>query len=192
MSLEIIVLITFGAMLLTFASGVPLTFGLGGLAMVFGLVLWGPHTLYLTIQAAYGITLSFILMAIPLFIFMGNVLGRSGVADELYKAMYHWVGPLRGGLAIGTVLICTIMAAMVGIVAAGVVTMGIIAIPSMLKRKYQPQLITGSIMAGGSLGALIPPSAAMMVFGLISRQSVGQLFMGGGLPGPHPFHSVLQ
>jgi len=93
------------------------------------------------------------------------------------------MGPVKGGLAIGTVLICTVMAAMCGVVAAGVVTMGIIAIPSMQKRNYRTELITGSIMAGGSLGALIPPSIVMMIYGLISRQSIGQLFMGGVFPG---------
>lgn len=183
MSLGVIVLLTFGGLLLIFASGLPLAFGLGGMAMAFGLVLWGPQSMFLTIQAAYGTMFSFVLLAIPLFIFMGNVLGQSGIADDLYKAMHHWMGPVRGGLAIGSVLICTVMAAMVGVVAAGVVTVGVIGIPSMLKRKYQPQLITGSIMAGGSLGALIPPSIVMMIYAVIARQSVGQLFMGGIIPG---------
>ena len=183
MSLGVIVLLIFGTLLITFASGLPLAFGLGGTAMAFGLVLWGPRSMFLTIQAAYGTMLSFVLLAIPLFIFMGNVLGQSGIADDLYKVMHLWMGRIRGGLAIGSVLIGTVMAAMVGIVAAGVVTIGVIGIPSMQKRKYHPQLITGSIMAGGSLGALIPPSIVMMIYALISRQSVGQLFMGGVIPG---------
>ena len=183
MSLEVITLLTFGALLIVFASGLPLTFGLGGIAMVLGLILWGPHSAFLTIQAAYATMLSFVLVAVPLFIFMGNVLGKSGIADDLYKAIHLWMGSVRGGLAIGSVLICTVMAAMVGLVAPGVVAVGIVAIPSMLKRKYQPELITGSIMAGGSLGALIPPSIVMMIYGLIARQSVGQLFMGGVIPG---------
>lgn len=183
MSLGVILLLTFGALLIVFASGLPLAFGLGGMAMAFGLVFWGPQSTFLTIQAAYGTMLSFVLLAVPLFIFMGNVLGKSGIADELYKAMHLWMGPVRGGLAIGSVLICTAMAAMVGLVAPGVVTLGVVGIPSMLKRKYQPEIITGSIMAGGSLGALIPPSIVMMIYSLISRQSVGQLFMGGVIPG---------
>jgi len=182
-SLGVILLLTFGALLIVFASGLPLAFGLGGMAMAFGLVFWGPQSTFLTIQAAYGTMLSFVLLAVPLFIFMGNVLGKSGIADELYKAMHLWMGPVRGGLAIGSVLICTAMAAMVGLVAPGVVTLGVVGIPSMLKRKYQPEIITGSIMAGGSLGALIPPSIVMMIYSLISRQSVGQLFMGGVIPG---------
>ena len=183
MSLGVILLLTFGALLIVFASGLPLAFGLGGMAMAFGLVFWGPQSTFLTIQAAYGTMLSFVLLAVPLFIFMGNVLGKSGIADELYKAMHLWMGPVRGGLAIGSVLICTAMAAMVGLVAPGVVTLGVVGIPSMLKRKYQPEIITGSIMAGGSLGALIPPSIVMMIYSLISRQSVGQLFMDGVIPG---------
>ncbi|MBA7629856.1 C4-dicarboxylate TRAP transporter large permease protein DctM [subsurface metagenome] len=183
MSLALIALLSFGVLLLSFASGLPLCFGLGGVAMLIGLVFFGPESMFLVTQAAYGTMLSFVLMAIPLFIFMGSLLSESGIADDLYSAMYHWMGPVRGGLAIGTVLICTVMAAMCGVVAAGVVTMGIIAIPSMLKRKYRTELITGSIMAGGSLGALIPPSIVMMIYGLISRQSVGKLFMGGVFPG---------
>jgi len=182
-SLGLIAALSFGILLLSFVSGLPLCFGLGGVAMVIGLVFFGPGSAFLVTQAAYGIMLSFVLMAIPLFIFMGSLLSESGIADDLYKAMYRWMGPVKGGLAIGTVLICTIMAAMCGVVAAGVVTMGIIAIPSMQKRQYRTELITGSIMAGGSLGALIPPSIVMMIYGLISRQSVGQLFMGGVFPG---------
>jgi len=182
-SLTLIALLSFGVLLISFASGLPLCFGLGGVAMLIGLVFFGPESMFLVTQAAYGTMLSFVLMAIPLFIFMGSLLSESGIADDLYSAMYHWMGPVRGGLAIGTVLICTVMAAMCGVVAAGVVTMGIIAIPSMLKRNYRTELITGSIMAGGSLGALIPPSIVMMIYGLISRQSVGQLFMGGVFPG---------
>ncbi len=183
MSLTLIVLLSFGILLISFASGLPLCFGLGGVAMLIGLVFFGPESMFLVTQAAYGTMLSFVLMAIPLFIFMGSLLSESGIADDLYSAMYHWMGPVRGGLAIGTVLIGTVMAAMCGVVAAGVVTMGIIAIPSMQKRKYRTELITGSIMAGGSLGALIPPSIVMMIYGLISRQSVGKLFMGGVFPG---------
>ena len=183
MNLGLIAAISFGILLLSFASGLPLCFGLGGVAMVMGIVFFGPGSMFLVTQAAYGVMLSFVLTAIPLFIFMGSLLSESGIADDLYKTMYRWMGPVKGGLAIGTVLICTVMAAMCGVVAAGVVTMGIIAIPSMQKRQYRTELITGSIMAGGSLGALIPPSIVMMIYGLISRQSVGQLFMGGVFPG---------
>jgi len=182
-NLGLIAAISFGILLLSFASGLPLCFGLGGVAMVMGIVFFGPGSMFLVTQAAYGVMLSFVLTAIPLFIFMGSLLSESGIADDLYKTMYRWMGPVKGGLAIGTVLICTVMAAMCGVVAAGVVTMGIIAIPSMQKRNYRTELITGSIMAGGSLGALIPPSIVMMIYGLISRQSVGQLFMGGVFPG---------
>lgn len=183
MNLGLIAALSFGILLLSFVAGLPLCFGLGGVALVMGLIFYGPGSMFLATQGAYGTMLSFVLTAIPLFIFMGSLLSESGIADDLYSAMYHWMGPIKGGLAIGTVLICTVMAAMCGVVAAGVVTMGIIAIPSMQKRNYRTELITGSIMAGGSLGALIPPSIVMMIYGLISRQSVGQLFMGGVFPG---------
>jgi len=139
--------------------------------------------MFLVTQATFAVMMSFILMAIPLFIFMGSLMSESGIADDLFTAMHQWMGPVNGGLAIGSVLICSIMAAMCGVVAAGVVTTGIIAVPAMLKRNYRTDLITGPIMAGGSLGVLIPPSIVMMVYSLISRQSVGQLFMGGVFPG---------
>ncbi|GAJ20570.1 unnamed protein product, partial [marine sediment metagenome] len=137
MNLGLIAALSFGILLLSFVAGLPLCFGLGGVAMVMGLIFYGPGSMFLATQGAYGTMLSFVLMAIPLFIFMGSLLSESGIADDLYSAMYQWMGPIKGGLAIGTVLICTVMAAMCGVVAAGVVTMGIIAIPSMQKRNYR-------------------------------------------------------
>lgn len=124
-----------------------------------------------------------ILIAVPLFIFMAMVLEKSGVADALYTMMHRWMGSLRGGLAIGTVLICTLFAAMSGVSATGTVTMGIIALPNMLKRGYDKSIAIGCIMAGGALGVLIPPSVIMIVYGLLSQESVGQLFAGGVFPG---------
>jgi len=125
----------------------------------------------------------FVFVAVPLFIFMGALLQRSGLAAALYHSLHMWTGPLNGGLAIATIIICTLMAAMVGIIGAGIVSMGFIALPEMLKRGYNKDLAVGSIMAGGSLGSLIPPSVAMLVYCGILGLSVGKLFAGGIIPG---------
>lgn len=126
---------------------------------------------------------SFILIAIPMFMFMGLTLEKSGIAEELYKTIQLWAGRLNGGLAIGTVLICTFIAAMVGIIGAGIVTAAIFALPAMLKHGYDKHLSYGAIMAGGCLGTLIPPSVQMVVYASIAQQSVGRMLMGGAVPG---------
>jgi tripartite ATP-independent transporter DctM subunit len=126
---------------------------------------------------------NFTLVALPLFIFMAMILERSGVASDLYDMMYLWFGGLRGGLAIGTVIICAIFAAMCGITGAAVVSMGTIALPSMLKRGYSKYLAVGCINSGGGWGILIPPSVIMIVYALVSGESVGRLFAGGVFPG---------
>jgi tripartite ATP-independent transporter DctM subunit len=130
-----------------------------------------------------GVMSEFTMLAIPLFILMAYVLERSGVADDLYAMMHNWFGPVRGGLAIGTVIICTIFAAMCGISAAATVTMGVIALPAMLKRGYDKKIAVGCISAGGALGPLIPPSVLLIVYALLAGESVGKLFLGGVVPG---------
>ena len=151
--------------------------------MLYSVILWGPNSIQLLAHAALGSMTAFMLVAIPLFILMGNILERSGLAEALYRMIYIWMGSIRGGLAIGTILICTLMAAMVGVIGAGIVTMGIIALPSMLQHKYNKELAMGSIMAGGGLGALIPPSVPMILYCSIGRLSVGKMFLGGIIPG---------
>jgi tripartite ATP-independent transporter DctM subunit len=126
---------------------------------------------------------SIILLAIPLFIFIGCLLEKSGIADEIFEMIYKWLGPLPGGLAIGTVLICVIFAAMVGIVGAATVTMGLIALPAMLKRNYKTSLAIGCISGGGALGFLIPPSVTMIVYASLSNLSIGKMFLAGIIPG---------
>ena len=125
----------------------------------------------------------FTLVAIPLFIFMAMILEKSGTAKDLYDMMYLWFGPLRGGLVIGTLVICAIFSAMCGISGAAVVSMGAIALPSMLERKYDKLMAVGCINSGGGWGILIPPSVIMILYALISGESVGRLFAGGVLPG---------
>ena len=126
---------------------------------------------------------NFTLVAIPLFVFMAMVLERTGVAKDLYRMMYLWWGGLRGGLAIGTLGICAIFAAMCGISGAAVVAMGTIALPSMLERGYDKRMVLGCINTGGGWGILIPPSILMILYSLITGVSVGQMFAAGVLPG---------
>src|SRR5690554_1905681 len=131
----------------------------------------------------WGTMGSFTLVAIPLFVFMAMLLERTGVAEALYRMMHLWWGGLRGGLAIGTIAICTIFAAMVGISGAAVVTMGTIALPAMIERGYDKRMAIGAISAGGGLGVLIPPSVLMVLYSLITGVSVGKLFAAGIIPG---------
>lgn len=183
MSIELITILLFAILLVSLVLGLPLVFCFGGTAIVFILWQWGPAALFTVASTAYGEWTSFILLAVPLFILMANILERSGIAEDLYEMMYRWMGPIRGGLAMGTVAICAIFAAMAGISAVATVTMGLIALPSMLKRGYDRTIAVGCVSAGGTLGILIPPSVIMILYGSLTGTSVGKLFMGGVIPG---------
>lgn len=177
------IFLLFALMLLLLAVGVPISFALGGVATLGVLILMGPVGLYMLFSTAYGEVTNYLLIAVPLYIFMANMLGASDLADDLYQAVYAWLGRLRGGLAIGTVVICAVFAAMAGISSVATVAMGLIALPSMLKRGYSKDLAVGCISAGGALGILIPPSIIMIIYGSMAEVSIGQLFMGGVAPG---------
>ncbi len=176
-------IILFGSLVIALAAGLPLVFALGGVATLFIIFLWGTDALAVVAVRTYMAMGMFMLVAVPMFIFMGAMLQKAGIADDMYNMMYHWMGALRGGLAAGTVLICTIFAAMVGISGAATVSMGLLALPSMLKRGYNKDIAIGSISAGGALGILIPPSVLMIILALFARLSVGKLFIGGVFPG---------
>jgi tripartite ATP-independent transporter DctM subunit len=183
MSIEILTILFFLSLLLFLALGLPLSFVLGGVSIIFIYATWGPQAFYMVAAQTWGAMNKFTLVAVPLFIFMAMILERSGVANDLYEMMYLWFGPVSGGLAIGTVVICAIFAAMCGISGAAVVSMGTIALPSMLKRNYDKLLAVGCINSGGGWGILIPPSVIMILYALISGESVGKLFAGGVFPG---------
>ena len=123
------------------------------------------------------------LSAVPLFIFMAAMLEKAGIIEELFDAVYKWLGALKGGLAAATVLACTALAAMVGVVGATEVTMGMIALPAMLRRGYDQKLACGSLLAGGTLGILIPPSVMAIVYAVVAQQSLGELLVGSIFPG---------
>ena len=179
MSIEVITILLFGSFLLLMAAGLPLVFSLGSAAIIGTYFLWGPEALYALGIKTFSTATSFVLLAIPMFIFMGSMLERSGLAGDLYDMMKKWFGGINGGLAVGTILVCTIFAALVGVRGAATVTMGLVALPSMLAATYSKGLSIGCIAGGGALGVLIPPSVLMIVLGLYANVSVGMLFMGG-------------
>jgi len=180
---ELVLLIMFAGLVALILTGLPLAFVLGALAMVFTLLLWGSNALVITVLQTFDTMTSEVLLAIPLYVLMAALLQRSGIIESLYRAMELWFSRVSGGLAVGTVVICTIMAAMTGIVGAAVAAMGILALPSMLRRGYDARLALGTICAGGTLGILIPPSVITIVYAVTAQISVGQMFIGGIVPG---------
>jgi tripartite ATP-independent transporter DctM subunit len=171
------------ALLLLLATGFPVAFSMIGVAVVGFLVFVGPHALFTIYPTIFGTLTKDVFVAIPLFVFMAAVLEVSGIGSRMYDMMYKWMSGLKGGLAIGTVLICAVIAAMTGLSGTGTIIMGILAYPEMKKRGYDKSLAAGSIMAGGCLGPLIPPSLPMIIVGALAGISVGKLFMAGVLPG---------
>ncbi|MFC1916134.1 TRAP transporter large permease subunit [Chloroflexota bacterium] len=183
MSGGLITALLFASLIVCLVTGIPIAFVLGGVALIFAYFLEGSDFLFIIATTTYGRMTNMILIALPMFIFMGNMLQISGIADDLYEMMHRWLGFLRGGLASGTVVICTIFAAMSGVSAAATVTMGLLALPAMLKRGYNKSIALGSIMAGGALGTLIPPSIVLIVIAMMLQVSVGKIFIAGILPG---------
>ncbi|MCR4267698.1 TRAP transporter large permease subunit [Nitratireductor sp. ZSWI3] len=183
MNSQFVLVIMFASLVGLLLTGVPLAFTLGALALLFTVTLWGPAALSVTVLNLFDTMHSESLLAIPLYVMMASVLQRSGVIESLYRAMELWSRRLPGGLAVGTIAICTIIAAMTGIVGAAVAAMGMLALPSMLKRNYQPELAIGTICAGGTLGILIPPSVITIVYAVTAQASIGQMFIAGVVPG---------
>lgn len=183
MSSNTILLLMFGSLTLFMLTGLPIAFVLGGLSLLFIVTLWEPSAVIVLVLQIFDTMKSEALLAIPLFILMACILQRSGVIENLYRAMEMWFGRVRGGLAVGTVVICVVMAAMTGVVGAAVTAMGILALPEMLKRGYKPQLALGTICASGTLGILIPPSVLTIVYAVTAQISIGQMLIAGIVPG---------
>ena len=183
MSPEAITVLMFLGLIVGLFLGHPLAFVLGGLAVIFGLIGWGPSVFYMFMNRIYGIMDNYVLIAVPLFIFMAQLLDRSGVAEELFDSLRYLLGSIRGGIALTVVIVSTIFAACTGIIGASVVAMGLLALPIMLKYGYNKQLATGCIAAGGTLGILIPPSIMLVVMGSEATLSVGKLFAAAVIPG---------
>jgi len=187
MGLEIeigwLTLLMFGSLAILLMAGLPLAFVTGGLACIFLFLFGDAHMLNILPSRIFPFMTNYQLSAIPLFIFMASMLERAGLIEQMFDVIYKLLGGLRGGLAAATIIASTILAAMVGVIGATEVAMGIIALPAMLRRHYDPALACGSILAGGTLGILIPPSILAILFAVVAQQSVGELFLGAVFPG---------
>lgn len=180
---QIAAIVMFFLLLTMVIGGVHLAFSLMFIGVVFGLLFMGFSILPMSMLQIFDIMESEILIAVPLFVFMGTILEKTGVAEKVYQSLYELFGPVRGGLAIATIITCTIFAACTGVIAATVTTMALLAIPSMLRRKYDKGLASGVVCAGGSLGILIPPSVMLVMYGPLANLSVAKLFAAALFPG---------
>ncbi|MCW8797823.1 MAG: TRAP transporter large permease subunit [Prosthecochloris sp.] len=173
----------FGSVFLLLLLGYPVALTLGGVSVIFGLLIFGPEFFALLPLRIWGTMNNVVLLAVPLFVFMGVMLEKSGIAEKLLETMSMLFGKFRGGLALSVVIVGALLAASTGIVGATVVTMGLMSLPVMLKRGYQPELATGTIAASGTLGQIIPPSIVLVLLGSILNVSVGDMFVGALIPG---------
>ncbi|MDN3683720.1 TRAP transporter large permease subunit [Vibrio sinaloensis] len=170
MSIEVLTLLLIGCILFSFALGAPVGLALGGIAMGMGYMTWGEGIFNLVPTTIESNFFSFILLAIPLYIYMGQLLTRSGIGDAMFNASQMVIGRLRGSLAISVIGVCSMIGAMVGIIGAGIMTSGSIALKPMLERGYDKRLALGVIMAGGGLGILIPPSIPMIMYAATTQK----------------------
>lgn len=182
MSTALVTVILFGGLIFLLTIGVPVVFALGSISILVAFIQGGSNDLFIVATTTYKQITDFGLMSIPLFLLMGNFLLHSGISDRLFKALNLWLTGVRGGLAVVSVGVCVALA-MCGGFGPGILMMGLIAVPAMLKNSYDKSLALGSVMAGGVLGTIIPPSIIMIIFAYISRVSIGRLFFGGAIPG---------
>lgn len=174
-----ITLIMFGGLLAIMMTGMPIAFATALIGLISAYFLWGQSSVFLLSTSVSATMNNWVLVAVPLFVFMAMLLDKFGVVNDLYKAMHKWSGGMPGGLAVATVLVGTIMGAMTGVAAGVVVALGLIALPQMLSFKYDKYIAMGTVMVAGCLSQLIPPSVAMIVYGSLTQNSVGALFASG-------------
>jgi len=183
MSHELIALMMFSSMMLMLLTGQRVFAAIGFVAATAALLLWGTGGEEMPFNASFVLLNWYPLLTLPLFIFMGYMLSESGIAGDLYHMFHVWMGPVHGGLAIGTIGLMTAISAMNGLSVAGMAVGASIALPEMVKRRYDKVMVTGVIQAGSSLGIMIPPSVVLVLYGMIARQPVGHLWMAGVFPG---------
>lgn len=176
-------LLMFPALFALIFSGFPIAFSLLAVAFGFGMYTFSDAVFFQFTQKVEEVASNFVLAAVPLFVFMGAMLERSGIAEQLFSAVHMWTKRLPGGLAIGTVIMCIIFAASTGVIGATETVVGLLAIPAMMKYQYSKSLISGTICAGGSLGTIIPPSVVVVVLGPVADVSIGDLMVGMIFPG---------
>jgi len=182
-SYEAIALLMFSMMMLMLLTGQRIFAAIGFVATIFSLALWGEGAVEMPFASTITLLNWYPLLTLPMFVYMGYMLSESGIAGDLYRMFHVWTGPMRGGLAIGTVLLMVAIAAMNGLSVAGLAIGASVAMPELLKRGYDKVMVTGVIQAGSSLGIMIPPSVVLVLYGMIARQPVGQLWMAGVMPG---------
>lgn len=183
MSHELIAILMFATMMLMLLTGQRVFAAIGFVAAGAAMLLYGQGAVEMPFNAAFKLFNWFPMLTLPLFIYMGYILSESGIADDLYRMLHVWFGRLRGGLAIGTIFLMVIISAMNGLSVAGMAIGATIALPEMLRRGYDKVMITGVIQGGSTLGILVPPSVVMVLYGMIARQPVGQLWLAGVVPG---------
>ena len=183
MGYELIALLMFASMMLMLITGQRVFAAIGSVAAIAALLLWGDGGGEMAFAAAMKLMKWYPLLTLPMFIYMGFVLSESGIADDLYRMFHVWFGPVRGGLAIGTIGLMVLVSAMNGLSVAGMAIGATIALPELLRRNYDKIMVTGVIQAGSSLGILVPPSVVLVLYGMIARQPVGQLWLAGAVPG---------
>ena len=183
MSYEMIAILIFTSMMLMLLTGQRVFGAIGGVATLFALLLWGKGSAEMPFNAAFGLLNWYPLLTLPLFIYMGYMFSESGIASDLYRMFHVWMGTISGGLAIGTMGLMVAVSAMNGLSVAGMAIGASLALPEMLKRNYNKIMVTGVIQAGSSLGIMVPPSVVLVLYGMIARQPVGQLWLAGVFPG---------
>jgi len=183
MSYELIAILMFSSMMLMMMTGQRVFGAIGGVAALAAVLLWGTGGSDIPFSSAMKIMKWYPLLTLPMFIFMGYILSESKIADDLYKMFHVWTGGLNGGLAIGTIGLMVLVSAMNGLSVAGMAIGATIALPELLRRGYDKRMVTGVIQAGSSLGILVPPSVVLVLYALIARQPVGQLWLAGVIPG---------
>jgi len=183
MSYELIAVVMFSSMMLMLATGQRIFAAIGFVAVVASLALWGTGGSEIAFSAAMKLMKWYPLLTLPLFVFMGYVLSESRLADDLYRMFHVWMGPVNGGLAVGTIGLMVLISAMNGLSVAGMAIGATIALPELLRRNYDKRMVTGAIQAGSSLGILVPPSVVLVLYAMIARQPVGQLWLAGVIPG---------
>ena len=183
MSYEMIALLMFASMMLMLMTGQRVFGAIGAVAAAAAISLWGVGGSDLPFSAAMKVMKWYPLLTLPMFIFMGYVLSESRIADDLYRMFHVWMGPINGGLAIGTIGLMVLVSAMNGLSVAGMAIGATIALPELLRRGYDKRMVTGVVQAGSSLGILVPPSVVLVLYAMIARQPVGQLWLAGIIPG---------
>jgi len=183
MSHELIAILMFSSLMIMLVTGQRVFGVIGGVAAAAALLLWGTGGSDIPFSAAMKLMKWYPLLTLPMFIFMGYVLSESRIADDLYKMFHVWMGPVNGGLAIGTIGLMVLISAMNGLSVAGMAIGATIALPELLRRNYDKRMVTGVIQAGSSLGILVPPSVVLVLYAMIARQPVGQLWLAGVMPG---------